>query len=267
MPVKITSREGGRFSSGLGGTSGRKVIHDEGFSAPMAKKVSQLDRQALAWKPILKNQPRSNGPRSAAGTSSAANTALSNMDEIHAVRAKGGLVDSAYVASLAARCPSHNADAAAAIKRHDQRIAKKKPSGQMLVGIVAGVACGIGAALFLTGFFSPSKLNTLAGTLLLERRPVGDVEMRFYLAGESAPAASVVTSADGKFEIAGMRSGSYVVTLHPAGESGPAITAVYTKPESTPFKLSLSKSADNVHMYAYHKPPAPRKTPAGPSLD
>jgi len=232
----------------------------------MAKKISKLDRQALDWKPTLKNQRRSKTARSTAGTATAANVALSNMDEIHSVRTKGGLVDEAYVASLARRCPSHNADAAAAVKRHDQRIGKKA-SGKLPLGILVGVACGIGATLALVGFFSKSSLNSVAGTLLLERRPIANVEMRFHLAGEDSPAASVVTAANGKFQIPSLPSGDYVVTLHPAGDSGPALAPVYAKPESTLFKLSLTRSAENVQMYAYNKPPAARKASAGIGVD
>jgi hypothetical protein len=235
----------------------------------MGASRSESDIKALAWKPRLKESKGKSSTSSGDGSKRAAYLALANMGEIDDLRARGVEIEDSYVALLASRNRSHKADAAAGKKRHDQRASQenKKPSRRALFGGLAGAAVGIVLTLFMNGFFGSSSMHTITGRLWFERRPASDVELRFHIPGAGGDGPSVVTTADGKFEIAGLPSGYYLVTLHPTGESSLVVPPAYTQPESALFKLNVNRDVNNMQLYAYRKPPQPRKQTWVPGVD
>jgi hypothetical protein len=235
----------------------------------MGASRSESDIKALAWKPRLKEAKGKKSTSSGDGSKRAADLALANINEIENRRARGVEIDESYVALLASRNRSHKADAAAGKKRHEERASQeaKKPSRRTLVGGLAGAAIGIVLTLFMNGFFGSSSMHTITGRLWFERRPASDVELRFHTPGEGGDGPSVVTTADGKFEIAGLPSGSYTVTLHPTGESGLVVPPTYAQPGSSLFKLNVNRDVNNMQLYAYRKPPQPRKQTWVPGVD
>lgn len=57
------------------------------------------------------------------------------------------------------------------------------------------------------------------------------------------------------------------MTLHPSGESSPAVPAAYMAPESALFTLNVNRDVSNVQLCAYRKPPPPRKATWTPGID
>lgn len=57
------------------------------------------------------------------------------------------------------------------------------------------------------------------------------------------------------------------MTLHPSGESSPAVPAAYMAPESALFTLNVNRDVSNVQLCASRKPPPPRKATWTPGID
>lgn len=225
---------------------------------------SDDDIKTLAWKPRLKDPKARSRASASDGSMRAADLALANMGAIEKRRARGVEIDEAYVVTLASRCrPAQDT----VTQRDDSSDGRKsRDSRRMCVG-AAVVACGLVIALLLNGALGTSSLHTVAGRVLFERRPAGDVEIRLHPAGDGGAESRVVTAQDGTFEIDGLPTGQYQVTLHPSGESSPAVPAAYMEPGSALFTLNVNRDVSNVQLCAYRKPPAPRKASWTPGVD
>jgi len=230
----------------------------------MNSRRSVDDLKALAWKPRLKNPNARRRSSASDGSMQAADLALANMGAIEKRRARGVEVDEAFVSTLASRCRPATMDVLES-KRHlgqrNSRLSWRTSAS------AAAVACGLLLTLFLNGVFGTSSVHTVAGRVLFERRPAGDVEIRLHPTGDGGAGPRVVTAQDGTFEIDGLRTGQYQVTLHPSGESSPAVPAAYMAPESALFTLNVNRDVSNVQLCAYRKPPPPRKATWTPGID
>ena len=93
-------------------------------------------------------------------------------------------------------------------------------------------------------------------------------KLLFPSSDQDDPAATVVATQDGKFELKGMPAGKYRVTVHPAaGSQVVAIATNYTKPESTPFQVHLNRDVHSLQLYAHKVVPKPRKRTWAPGID
>lgn len=227
---------------------------------------SDDDIKTLAWKPRLKDPKANKRVSVTEGSMRAADVALANLTAIEDRRARGVEVDESYLSSLATRCRPRGQTVAD--HKEKDRPGDPRTSGfrRMSLG-AAAVACGLLLTLFLNGVFGTSSLHTVAGRVLFERRPAGDVEIRLHPAGDGGAGSRAVTAQDGTFEIDGLPTGQYQVTLHPSGESSPAVPAAYMEPGSALFTLIVNRDVSNVQLCAYRKPPAPRKASWTPGVD
>lgn len=215
------------------------------------------DAQTLRWKPQMKNAAKRSCSLSTTGTAHVADQALANIRSIDKLRAQGHAVDDPYVAKLAGRGKAPAAEATT----KPSRGVKKPPAGsRTLLIAAAAVACTVAgtAVVFAMGGFSSTY--TVAGRIWLERRPLGTAELRFHSADHTDSPATVVAVTDGKFELKGVPSGKYRVTVHPpTGASKAVIATTYTKPESTPLQVNVSRDVNSLQFYAYKVLPKSRK--------
>lgn len=224
------------------------------------------DAQALRWKPQMKNAAKRSRSLSASGTAHVADLALSNIRSIDKLRAQGHGADDPYVAKLAGR--GQPAAAEKTTKSLRPQAGTPARSRRMLLVATAAVVCAVTATAFALGTGGFSSQHTIAGKVWLDRRPLGHSELRFHSTGQSDPAATVVAAQDGKFEIKGIPSGKYRVTIHPpTGAAVVSIATNYTKPESTPFQVHVNRDVNSLQLYAYKVLPKARKQTWTPGVD
>lgn len=226
----------------------------------MSKSTSRRDAAALNWKPRLKNSPRDRRSTSTSITTNVADQALSAMRRIDQVRGIDGDVEGAAVRLAGNYLPP----AAHTPARGPAVAAPRKGRVPLLAGLAVAAACLVAV---IATWRSPSR-HTMAGNVYLERKPLASAELRFHPAGDDVAALTVVAAEDGGFRLEDVAAGSYRVTIHPpAGSTVVTLASAYTKPETTPLQVHLTRDADRLRLQASKVPPKPRQVAWTPGVD
>lgn len=176
------------------------------------------------------------------GSASSAGQALAHMAEIQKRIAQG---DVDGVKELASRGLG-SAPAEPSRLIHEKPRSPKAQQGLLLT--IAGtaallLACG---AMYLTSFRSG---HSVSGTVMLDREPLSHVELAFQLRNSDREPTKVTTSEQGTFSVESLPPGDYVIFLSSV-DSTAKLPKRYRSPESTPFRLKLSKDRTDLRMLA-----------------
>jgi len=208
---------------------------------------SKLRRKEREWKPRLKDRGKQSQV-DASGSALAAQLAMANIKDLNRRRDRGQAVDEAVLAKI-----SQSLDTAPAETPGQQRNprAQQSPAKKSRRPLIAGLVCG-GCVLLIAGavlLFGSSRYS-VAGTMLLERKPLAGVELQFHAASGQFTPSRVTTSADGNFAISGLPAGIYRVTLQADTQSSVDVPIAYKNLESTPLRMKVQHNLENVSLYA-----------------
>lgn len=195
---------------------------------------------AAQWAPRMKEVK----PPSAATSDSAkmAQLALANMKTIDKVRSHGGDVDQAY----------------ARLCRAERSGNRPPPASTGVAGLppmirwaaLAVVVCGtlVGVGFALRGGLSRS--HSVAGTLTFEKRAIANAKVVFHTLTSGQAVRETTTSDTGSFQLTALTPGVYKVTVHSRAGSKLRLPSYLTRPESTPYFLTIRKDLHDVAMTA-----------------
>lgn len=113
---------------------------------------------------------------------------------------------------------------------------------------IAGVAALLLVGLCV-GFSSLGSSHSVSGTVMLDKEPLSNVELAFQPKSGSGDPIRVTTTDQGTFSIDSIPAGDYAIFLSPGGTS-PKVPKRYLAPESTPFRLKLTKDRSDLRMIA-----------------
>ncbi len=113
------------------------------------------------------------------------------------------------------------------------------------------VACVTASAITVAAVWmmSAGSGHSVAGTVMLDRQPLANVEVSFHPKTNEAPATRVMASASGGFRVASLPAGEYAIVLS-SPDAATKVPRKYRSPESTPFRLKLTKSRSDLRMIA-----------------
>ena len=119
---------------------------------------------------------------------------------------------------------------------------------------LAAAAAGLLGMIVAGGVLLASRLDSthsVAGTLLLDERPLAGVEVTFQR--KHGPDVFRARTGDrGEFWIDDLPPGDYVILVVPA-DSSVRVPMRYLSAKSTPFRLNLSKDRSDLRMLAVSK--------------
>jgi len=115
-----------------------------------------------------------------------------------------------------------------------------------LVGACVTAAVVAMAAVWMA---SVGSSHSVAGTVMLDRQPLANVEVSFHPKTNEAPPTRVTASASGGFRVASLPAGEYAIVLS-SPDATTKLPRKYRSPESTPFRLKLTKSRSDLRMLA-----------------
>jgi hypothetical protein len=210
---------------------------------------SKLRRKEKEWKPKMKS--RGQKPQAdASGSALAAQMAMANIKDLNRRRDRGQEVDEVVLAKISQsleRTPTET-PGQPRIPRGSQPTAKK-PRTTVVAGLIGGGCLLLLGLAFLA--FGSSRYS-VAGTLLLERKPLAGAELQFHAAGGQFTPSRVTTSADGGFSIRGLPAGVYRVTVQSDAQAGADVPVAYKAVDSTPLRMKVQRNLENVSLYAVH---------------
>lgn len=195
----------------------------------------------VRWKPRMKSSLKS--AASASESAMLAQRALAGIQAIDRVRSRGDHVDETLVARLA-----HQA-ASVSDRRPPSRSAERASRWPMAAAVAGALVVAIVAGGFVAVRTARSR-HSVAGVILLDKRPLAGVRLLFHDTQASAPPAATLTAADGRFAVDSLPAGAYRVTVQAIGKDAPRLPAVYTNPETAVLGLTVKTDMDNVRMYA-----------------
>jgi hypothetical protein len=212
---------------------------------------SKLRRKEREWKPKMKERG-GKATVSDSGSSLAAQRAMANIKDLNRLRDRGQDVDSVVLAKISQSLDSKPAETPS--QQRGERASpnpSKSPSKKARRPLLVGLLCG-GSALLVAGavlVFGSSRYS-VAGTMLLEQKPLAGVELQFHAANGNFTPSRVTTSDTGDFSIGGLPAGIYRVTLQPDAQSSVYVPPAYKKLESTPLRMKVQRNMSNVSLYA-----------------
>lgn len=119
---------------------------------------------------------------------------------------------------------------------------------------LAAATAGLLGTLVAGGVLLASRLDSthsVAGTLLLDERPLTGVEVAFQR--KHGPDVFRARTGDrGAFRVDDLPPGDYVILVVPA-DASVRVPMRYLSAESTPFRLNLSKDRSDLRMLAFSK--------------
>ena len=209
---------------------------------------SKLRRKEREWKPKLKEGGKQSQDV-AVGSALAAQRAMANIKDLNRLRNRGQEADAVVLAQISQSLDSKPAATPAQTRspRAIQSPSKQKSRGPLVAGLL-----GLGCILLVSGavlVFGSSRYS-VAGTMLLEQKPLAGVELQFHASNGNFTPSRVTTSDKGDFSIAGLPAGIYRVTLQPDVQSGVDVPLAYKKLESTPLRMTVQRNMTNVPLYA-----------------
>jgi len=125
-------------------------------------------------------------------------------------------------------------------------------SGGLVAGGLAAV-CLVGLGGFF--WFAPSGgKHSVSGTVMLDNRPLGGVELFFHPRDRSSDPIRVTTSNGGFFHATDVPAGEYCVSLA-AADGRTEVPPQYRSQDSTPFRIQLRRDRANLRMVASSRQP------------
>jgi hypothetical protein len=212
-----------------------------------SSRSSKLLRKEREWKPKMKERG-GKATVSDSGSALAAQRAMSNIKSLNRLRDRGQEVDSVILAKISQSLDSKPADTP---NQQRGEGASPNPSTMARGPLVVGLVC-CGCVLLVAGavlVFGASRYS-VAGTMLLEQKPLAGVELQFHVANGNFTPPRVTTSDKGDFSIGGLPAGVYRVTLQPDVQSRMDVPLAYKKLESTPLRMKVQRNMKNVSLYA-----------------
>jgi hypothetical protein len=130
--------------------------------------------------------------------------------------------------------------------------AAKRRSGWVgpVVAVASAALLVVGASL---GASAWNSRHSVSGTLMLDREPLSQVELAFQPKAGTGEPIRVVTSVNGTFSIPSLPAGDYAIFVSPSAAS-PKVPKRYLAPESTPFRLTLTRDRSDLRMIASSGP-------------
>jgi len=117
--------------------------------------------------------------------------------------------------------------------------------------LTAAVLVAVGGVLFAGALMArPAPRHSIAGTALIDGKPLGRVTLVFHGkdAGGEAFSQAVFTAADGTFSndpTVGIPAGSYAIVVDggasPRGKKSPAVPKIYADPAQTPLRVLVTE--------------------------
>ena len=212
---------------------------------------SKLRRKEREWKPKMKERG-GKATVSDSGSSLAAQRAMANIKDLNRLRDRGQDVDSVVLAKISQSLDSKPAETPS--PQRGERASpnpSKSPSKNARRPLIVGLLCG-GGVLLVAGAVLAfwSARYSVAGTMLLEQKPLVGVELQFHASNGNFAPSRVTTSDKGDFSIGGLPAGIYRVTLQPDVQSSVEVPLAYKKLESTPLRMKVQRNMSNVSLYA-----------------
>jgi hypothetical protein len=112
----------------------------------------------------------------------------------------------------------------------------------VLTAIVGGSVAAAVAAAAAVWMLAGGANHSVAGTVMLDQRPLAHVEVSFHLMAGAAAPIRVTSSAEGAFRVASLPAGEYAIVLS-AADAAEKLPRHYRSPESTPFRLRMLASS------------------------
>jgi len=212
---------------------------------------SKLRRKEREWKPKMKERG-GKATVSDSGSSLAAQRAMANIKDLNRLRDRGQDVDSVVLAKISQSLDSKPAETPS--QQRGERASpnpSQGPSKNARRPLLVGLLCGGGVLLVAAAVlvFGSSRYS-VAGTMLLEQKPLAGVELQFHASNGNFTPSRVTTSDKGDFSIAGLPAGIYRVTRQPDVQSSADVPLAYKKLESTPLRMKVQRNMKNVSLYA-----------------
>jgi hypothetical protein len=115
------------------------------------------------------------------------------------------------------------------------------------------VFCLVGLGGFF--WFAPSGgKHSVSGTVMLDNRPLGGVELFFHPRDRSSDPIRVTTSDGGSFHASDVPAGEYCVSMA-AADGRIEVPPQYRSQDSTPFRIQLRRDRANLRMIASSRKP------------
>ena len=195
---------------------------------------------AAQWAPRMKEVK----PPSAATSDSAkmAQLALANMKTIDKVRSHGGDVDQAYARLCRAERSGNRPPPASSSWAELPAMVRWAALAVVICGTLVGVGFALRGGL--------SRSHSVAGTLTFEKRALANAKMVFHTLTSGQAVCETTTTDTGSFRLDALTAGVYKVTVHGRAGSKPRLPSYLTRPESTPYFLTIRKDIDGIAMTA-----------------
>ena len=209
---------------------------------------SKLRRKERDWKPKMKERG-GKATVSDSGSALAAQRAMANIKDLNRLRDRGQEADAVVLAKISQSLDSKPAETTSQTRspRATQSPSKQKSRGPLVAGLLGGGCILLVAGAVLA--FGSSRYS-VAGTMLLDQKPLAGVELLFHASNGNFPPSRVTTSDKGDFSISGLPAGVYRVTLQPDTQSSVNVPLAYKTLESTPFRMKVQRNMKDVSLYA-----------------
>jgi hypothetical protein len=209
---------------------------------------SKLRRKEREWKPKLKEGGKPSRDV-AVGSALAAQRAMANIKDLNRLRDRGQEVDAVVLTKISQSLDSTPAETPSQTRgpRTTQSPSKQKSRGPLVAGLLGGGCILLVAGAVLA--FGSSRYS-VAGTMLLEQKPLAGVELLFHASNGNFAPSRVTTSDKGDFSISGLPAGVYRVTLQPDTQSSVNVPLAYKTLESTPLRMKVQRNMKDVSLYA-----------------
>ena len=209
-----------------------------------------------ALKKMMKQaaRPAATAASSAHGSVNTAAQALAQMAEVQKRLARGDTAAAHALATKPLAPPSFKAGSAAASASAGAPAAADPAAASSgrrpaLTAIVGGSAAAAVVAAAAVWMLAGGANHSVAGTVMLDQRPLAHAEVSFHPKAGAAAPIRVTSSAQGAFRVASLPAGEYAIVLS-AADAAEKLPRHYRSPESTPFRLKLTKSRSDLRMLA-----------------
>jgi hypothetical protein len=191
------------------------------------------------------------------GSSSTAAQALAQMAEIQKRIARGDTDAAQFLIERASR--PKTAEGLAEDRREKLEALKSQAATNGGLGssknLLAAIAGGA-ALLLVVGVVGISSLfagHSVAGSVMLDRKPLSKIEIAFHPKSGDGQPIRVTTCERGTFKIGSLPAGEYAIFVSPS-DLDIKLPRKYLSPETTPFRLKLTKDRSDLRMLAVSEP-------------
>lgn len=194
--------------------------------------------------------------KAAAGSSASSSTAaqaLAQMAEIQKRIARGDTDAAQFLIEKASQPKS--VEGAVEDRREKLQALKSQAAANSGLGspknMLAAIAGGVSLLLVLgiVGISSLFAGHSVSGSVMLDRKPLSNVEIAFHPKSGAGEQIRVRTCPRGTFKISSLPAGDYAIFVSPS-DSELKLPKKYLSPETTPFRLKLTKDRSNLRMLA-----------------